>query len=69
MKKKCVEEDDGEEGGMKNITTKTKKRVTEVFRGIVSYSEVIERIEKGSPELAISKSLLTYERTMCGREN
>ena len=64
-----MEEDDGEEGGMKNITTKTKKRVTEVFRGIVSYSEVIERIEKGSPELAISKSLLTYERTMCGREN
>lgn len=43
---------------MKSITTKTKKRVTEVFRGIVSYSEVIERIEKGPPELAIWKSLL-----------
>lgn len=54
---------------MKNITTKTKNRVTEVFRGIESYSEVTERIEKGPLALAIRKSLLTYERTMCGREN
>ena len=54
-----MEEDDGEEGGMKNITTKIKNRVTEVFRGIVSYSEVTERIERGPPALAIRKSLLT----------
>lgn len=53
-----MEEDDGEEGGMKNITTKIKNRVTEVFRGIVSNSEVTERIERGPPALAIRKSLL-----------
>ena len=52
-----MEEGDGEEGGMKNITPKIKNRVTECSEELC-YSEVTERIERGPPAPAIRKSPL-----------